>query len=831
MINTKKENIETSQASLDKEDFSSQDKMYIGLKFNSFGKTSLFEDKNLSKENDKINKKAFNSSQIKLPSIIKKKKNKEIFKSTSNFFDLKSNREINNGPKSIKIDKEITQKKDAKFENIKSERAKNIKKNRNRSTNIFDDEFKYNLDNDYKYYGEKILIDLNDLNSFLSQLKDNNSLLNNKKDELSEVNKFEISKRICCIINNSPFMSSNIFIRNKTCNISVEYLLGKDKSRFFEKNKNIYKGKSHKELFKKILDDIYQDVDSFLNEKLYMIDPSRVSIGQLYKINEKYDNEYLKNKYARDIMNLDGNAFLRAFIFNYLEQLIIRKDIKKLTEVIGKILYYLKTKYKSKETISRVLSVFKIIINYIEKDNISNAYKILMRIFSDDYNFSQIIIGFIRESISESIINHQSYFIIEHLKEIIQNKYIKKNENEKLYFDYKLYLEEIINDYNNELQYELITYFFLAPIYEVDLVIYTNNDSKTNRITFKHTNIDYDEDDVITVNIFIKFGKISIIYSDQFYKDNQFILPLISKNDIPRDRIKIIANDSKSNCYMCKIIPEEFILIDKYFQIICKNCLAKIIQKIIDKKYSLFIDAHNHYLYEEYYCNKINYMINKDKMNSYELNISINDIRNILPNNSDISNEFYSKILKNFKCEKCKEYFNQSKFAFNMDNCGHIVCNKCLKDYIFKITDEKVVLNYYEYKDKQIKFLCPVCNKEINLSKNLINNIFNDDKYLIEAEKRLIETAKSICSFCHTNQKEKIKRNFLIVNEFVSSNSSIENYLLVHSLCIDCDKKLTPKDLNNNSKTFFCDFCEENHHYDSIKFNIQRKRKSCCSPI
>ena len=687
MNSIKEANIETSLVSFDREDLSSKDKI-----LNNSGKIFPNDDKNSSNDNnyiknDNTTKNNVNSTQIKRSSIIKKKRNEGIFNSTNNFLDIKINREANINSKLINIDKEITKKEEEKLkDNIKSERAKNF---RYKSINIFNnDGFIYNLNNDNKYFGEKILIDLNDLNSSLFQMKEDNNLINNKKEKLSELNKFEYSKRICCIINNSPFISSNIFIKNKMCTISVEYLLGKDKSRFFEKNKNNYKGKSYTELFKKILDDIYQEVDSFLKDKLYSIDPSKVSIGQLYKINEKNDNEYLKNKYARDIMNLDGNAFIRAFIFNFLEQLIIQKDIKKLTEIIGKIISFLKMNKNNKEIISRVLSLFKIIINYIEKNKISNAYKILLKSFSDDNKFEKIFIAFARESISESIINpswiinHQSYFILEHLKEIVQNKYIKKNEKDQLYFDYELYLKEIIDDYNNELQYELLIYFFLAPIFEVDLVIYTNNDTKTNRITFKHTNIEYDENDVITVNIFIKFGKISIIYSDQFYKDNQDILPLISKTDIPRDRIKIITNDTKSNCYMCKKIPEEFIIIDKYFQIICKNCLTKIIHIIIDKRYSLFIDDDNKYLYEEYYCNKINYIINRDKINSYELNISINDIRNILPKNSDISNEIYSKIVKFFKCEKCKEYFNHSKYAFNMDNCGHLVCINCLKDHL-----------------------------------------------------------------------------------------------------------------------------------------------------
>ena len=436
-------------------------------KDNSYGKIPLNNDKNPSNDNNYINnynttKNTVNSTQIKSPSIMEKKRNNGIFKSTQNFFDIKSNREINLGSKSIIIDKEIPRKKEEKLKgNIKSERAQNFKKIRNKSTNIFNnDEFKNSLNNDNKYYSEKILINLNDLNSFLSQMKVDNNLINNKKEKISEVDKFEYSKRICCIINNSPFMSSNIFIKNKMCNISMEYLLGKDKSRFFEQNKNNYKGKSHKDLFEKLLVDIFQEVDSSLNDKQHSTDPSKVSIGQLYKINEKFDNEYLKNKYLRDIMKLDGNAFLRAFIFNYLEQLIIRKDIKKLTEIIGKIKSFLKINKNNKETISRVLSVFKIIINYIEQEKISNAYKILIESFSDDYNFEKIIIAFVRESISESIISHQSYFIIEHLKEIIHKKFIKKNDEDQLYFDSELYIKEIIDDYNNELQYELLIYFF-----------------------------------------------------------------------------------------------------------------------------------------------------------------------------------------------------------------------------------------------------------------------------------------------------------------------------------------------------------------------------------
>ena len=871
MLNPIKENnIESSISSIDAEDRSSKNDILIDWKYkSSYGKLPL-NDKKSKKEkvknynissniNKNTPKNTLNASQSIYHMANKNKKKKEVNKSTNIFFENKNKREIQVGLKSIKIDDDISKKKEEELNDYqKIERgersSRSIKKKKNKSINhiykVNDIDFRgdspsnkkdnlkidiidtsLNNDNEESYYGEKVLININDLNFLFTKFKETNNLKDYKKEELSNENSYENLKRISCIINNSPFMSSNIYLKNKKNTTSIEYLLGKDKCRFFEKNKNMYKGKSYKELFKKITEDIYQEVDTLLSEKLYIIDPTKVSIGQLYKTNENYSNEYLKNKYIRDIIKLDGNAFLRAFIFNYLEQLISRKDIKILTEIMGKIISYFKTIKEKKETISRVLSVFKIIINYIEQENISNANKILIKSFSDDYNFEQNIIDFVKESICDSIISHQSYFIMEHIKEIVQDKYIKKNDKDQIYFDYELFIKEIIKNSNNELQYEILIYYFLAPIYEIDLTIYTNNDSKTNKITFKHTNMEFDENEVINIELYISFGRVSIIYSDQYYKEYQDMMSLISTSEIPIDKIKIKANDSKSNCYMCKAIPDEFILIDKNYQLICKNCLNKIIQKIIDKRYLLFSDTDNHYFHEEFYCNKIDYNINSDKINSYDLNISINDIKHILPNYSDISDEIYTKIIKSFKCGRCKESFKKLKNAFSMNPCGHLICIKCLKDYICKTTDGKVILNYFEYKFRQIKFFCPACDKEIILSKNLLNNLYNDDKYINGAEERLIDAAKTMCSFCHTNDKNKIKKHFVIVNEFASSSSSIDNYLLIHSVCVDCENNLKANELNNSMKTFFCDFCEENHQYNKIKYNIQGKRKACCAPM
>ena len=167
-------------------------------------------------------------------------------------------------------------------------------------------------------------------------------------------------------------------------------------------------------------------------------------------------------------------------------------------------------------------------------------------------------------------------------------------------------------------------------------------------------------------------------------------------DEYPSDKIGILKNEKNKKCYMCNNVPKDFIEISNKFELICRKCLLNIINKIIDKRYILFSDTDNSYFHEEYYCNKINYVINKGEKDSYELDISLNDIKYILNNDSDISSEIYKKIIQSYKCCKCLKKFENKLYCYSMDKCGHLICSNCLKDYIYKITDGKVVLNIYE---------------------------------------------------------------------------------------------------------------------------------------
>ena len=712
--------------------------------------------------------------------------------------------------------------------------SKSIKKSKKKNKSInyyqFEEKEKSNnspnnkdINDEKEYVGEKIVININNLNLVFNKFKKSNNISDFKNEELLDENIYEKKQRLSCIINNSPFVNSNIFL-NKSCITSMEPLLGKDKCRFFEKNKNVYKNRTINKLLETIPDNIFQEIDSEINDKIYELDSSQISIGQIYKKDKKY---------IRNITNLDGNSFLRAFIYNYLEQIISRKDMNKLKEIIGRIKVGLKLLKKDRNIIDKVLSYFKIIVNYLEKNDILNANNILIKSFSENYDFDNNLMIYMRQSLAESIKRHQCYFIIDYIKEIVSKKYIKKDKKNEEYFDYELYIKEVINieSNNNELQYELLVYYFLPPIFDIDLIINTNNDSKTNKIIFKHSNNLNEKKDIITIELFIQFGTVSILYSEDYYKQYKNIIPLKNENEFPIDKIRTIKNEKHENCYMCHEIPEGLVQINYKFQLICRKCLNEIIQKIIEKRYLLFSDTDNSYFHEEYYCNKINYIINEDLIDSYELNISINDIKYILDNNSDIASEIRKRIIKSYKCDKCQNNFEKSLYCYIMDNCGHLLCSNCLKDYIYKVTDEKVVFNIYENNIKKIEYFCPVCDKKIYLSKNLVNNIFNDDIYINKAEERLIESAKSICCFCGLNDTNKIKNKFVIENDSISSNYSKESYVLIHALCINCFKKLTINDLDDKKKTFFCQFCAENHHYNKIKFNIQKRKRACCVHI
>ena len=207
-----------------------------------------------------------------------------------------------------------------------------------------------------------------------------NNIINYKKDDeenLSSFTKYNYQKRLASIINNSPFISSDIFLNfsNNNKNIFVPIspiLISEDNLKYFN---TFYDNNFVISKKRQILSDInyknisssnkYKEIINVLNEILDKIDPLKTNISQLHKYNIKNGNKLLKDRYVRDISNLDGNAFLRAFLYAYFERSVTLKKINNFYFITQKLSELSKKQKTLKTNISEIFSLLKILIDVI----------------------------------------------------------------------------------------------------------------------------------------------------------------------------------------------------------------------------------------------------------------------------------------------------------------------------------------------------------------------------------------------------------------------------------------------------------------------------------
>ena len=197
-----------------------------------------------------------------------------------------------------------------------------------------------------------------------------------------------------------------------------------------------------------------------------------------------------------------------------MENIIINLYINKLIFII----YIISTKLtltsgKNKNlNIQEVLTILKIIYTHLNKENKKEAYIVLINAFRENSEFEKGLIYFIKYCIQQFIIDNHSLFNLEYLNELIADRYVNTLNNQ---FDYELYLEEKIIPEKTELQYEIVIYYILPLVFDIDLIINTNNNSKMNKIYFNSNSKNKKE--TINIELNIKFGNTSIIYNDSFY--------------------------------------------------------------------------------------------------------------------------------------------------------------------------------------------------------------------------------------------------------------------------------------------------------------------------
>ena len=743
--------------------FSNNNSNKINNRYSQLSNSISLSNSNHNKENNNNNKdfssryKQYNNISYSLSSnrTNNKEKNTNIINSYLN----------NNNSKN---EKSINDSNDIRFEIINNDEASNYKNSNNaysssisnfsliNNNNAIKNDEKFNAikecdEEDCNEINENILriIHLNDLESYVNKYKPISPILNDKKYNKKnnyEIN--EINKRLSDIINNSPFDNINLSINYKSGEVNLNDLLTisnivnikslNNKQITEQFNKDFYEQILSAKKFSNLNADLHNDIN---------FNSSLISVSQLHTYNGK--NKKLIGKKIRDIVVNDGNSFIKAFIFNYFENIITNLNIDNLIFII----YIISTKLPllniNDLNIQEVLTILKIIFTHLEKNNINEAYIVLINAFKENSYFEKGLIYFVKYCLKQFISDNYILFNIDYLNEIIPIKYINNLNNQ---FDYQNYIQEKIMLPQDEIQYEILIYYLLPLIFQINLIIYTNSNSKINKIIFKnktHKN----KNNIFNIELNVKFGNTTIIYSDTYYNKYKNIIPYSNDFNYPADKIQIISNKKNSEdaspeiiCNECNSCPENYIQIGPKIKPICHKCFINAINKVIYKRYILLKE--DLFFHEEYYCSKIK-LTNALENNLY---ISLNYIKILLPNHNDISDEIYNLIINNKKCDICNQIFKLSKYSICLNPCGHIICEKCFIKFINDITHKRIILNNFEIKTEKFEYICPNPSCKNNRIKNLNSFIYryfnNIDDHIHKAEERLETQTKNFCCIC-----------------------------------------------------------------------------------
>jgi len=657
-------------------------------------------------------------------------------------------------------------------------------------------------------------INLKDIESYVNKFR---NIFDIKKYN-SNINKYEIIKRISDIINSSPFDNINISM-NQNGEVNIDKLLTvtnivniknlNNKQITEQFNKDFYEQILSAKNFSDINIDLHNDTN---------FDCSLISVSMLHTYNGQ--NKILLNKQARDIISNNGNSFLKAFVFNYFENLITGSYYENIIFMIYIVSVKLPSLNLSDINLKEVLTILKIIFTHIEKKNINEAFIVLINAFKENSFFEKGLIYFVKYCLKQFITDNYALFDTDYLSEIISDKYVNNLNNQ---FNYQNYISEKIMIPQDESQYELLLYYLLPLIFPIKLVIYTDSNAKVNKLIFKNRL----NNNTFNVELNVKFGNTSIIYNDIYYNKYKNIIPYKNDFNYPVDKIKKISNNNTDNsknvlCKECNSNPENFIQVGPQIKPVCEKCLINSIDKVIQKRF-LYLQEDS-FFHEEFYCSKIK-LTNALENNLY---LSLNDIKILLPNHNGISDEIRKIVINNKICDICNQVFKSSKYTICFRPCGHIICDNCFIKYVNDITHKRIILNHFEIETEKFEYICPSPSCENNRIQNVeyfiykyINKV---DDYVKKAKDRFESQVKNFCCIC-----KKVSNRYTFDIE-------INNRKLKHTICTECKKKMDIQKNNNVKRShqtnFMCYFCNQNHIYNLLVIDRNRnkdKNESCCA--
>ena len=571
-------------------------------------------------------------------------------------------------------------------------------------------------------------------------------------------------------------------------------------------------------------------------------------------IHQMFNDKEILQKYAFKFRNIlgDGDCFFRGLIFSILENIILTNNIMIMKEI--SILFnekislenplvkendFLKKEIK-KMNLSIVTQILYIIINYMEMDNTSETYIILLKVFLYCEGFDFGIIYFTRYLLYEYISsNENKIYSKENQIELgcfLPEEFTKDKGAKTEYFFKKYYSTQLMVP--KTFAEKIVIY--IAPFVfdcEINILIYEfdiqNGINEKKFGTEKKTNFQ--------VNLIFRKSHYDMYYKKDFYErysekldaltnikeeikflnlqsPEEYYDKLISQNqDNDNDGQNDDNNLNASKCMQCK---KHFFHAENPFGL-CNDCLLEILKTELFNAYTMYIKSTRNY--------------NDNKLESflYQYTCTISIQENIPLMNAIINSRFklkdlLSDIIKNMCLYCAGGLVDENDYIIEFP-CGCRICKKkdCLNGFMKtiekncqKIEDEETgIVNCYPM------CACP-CGTKYNLQYILsIINILEEKKMkeqYIEIYYYLIACIwKWKCMICGKNFNPDKKYYRILFNDDNLKKILKKKLDFKHTICIKClqSSKI------NEKKDFQCKFCNSRHIKTDIK-NVDECNKT-----
>lgn len=512
------------------------------------------------------------------------------------------------------------------------------------------------------------------------------------------------------------------------------------------------------------------------SKKNFLISPFILSKNDFEKIYHIKQNYF---EFFRYIYSENGDSFYIAFIFSLFETIILKNNIQLFSILIYDIfrLQEIKEIYYNLN-IKKTMIIFNIIYDFMKINNINQAYEIFLFSFENQNDFEQVLIRYLR------------YCIYGYLNNL---NFEKKKIN---YSSVCIY-------YNEPSKFVIQSLIKIFNI-NIKVVFIEGNMEKFKEIEFLNSNNNID---LIKIGYF--YNNFHIIYQDKLEINDKFY-----RSDLSEILCGFFSEEKIIKCSICK--NNNFINLYKFKYSICSNCLEKIINEVLEKRFNCFLK--DNLINYSYYMRPI--LLS----NNPEIKITDTDCINLF--NFSFS-KIWGKKIKNL-CFFCYQ-FQKNVISIK---CECQYCTNCLMQKLYSITNNNIILNGFE----KIKNLKCECGIDIDL-KEIINKIEIRDleKKEQEAKKRMNHLINNYCCFCLRKINKIVIDNFINVSipEDLINSKLIKNLdykEINHLICLDCKINY---EMNNKKKDkkimLFCQICQLNHLFENTQIKTNSDKSKLCN--